>query len=105
LVENLVALELLKSRLNRGLDPHLYFFRDHHGREVDLIFQSGRELVPIEIKAATRFSTDFLKNIRFFQELVGERAPKSYLIYAGDEEQMVGSVELLRYTGVARIVS
>lgn len=105
LVENLVILELLKGRLNQGLDPNLYFFRDHHGREVDLIFQSGRELIPIEVKAATRFNSDFLKNLRFFQELVGSRAPKGYLVSAGAEEQPIGSLELLNYSHARRIVS
>jgi predicted AAA+ superfamily ATPase len=95
LVENLVVIELMKSRLNRGLDPQLYYFRDAHGHEVDLIFQSGHELVPIEIKAAKTFHSEFLKNLFFFQTLVGDRCPKGFVIYAGNQEQKIGSFQAI----------
>lgn len=104
LVENLIVLELMKARLNKGLDPQLYFFRDAHGHEVDLIFQSGRNLIPIEIKASQTFNIDFLKNIRFFQELVGGRSPKAYLIYAGAQEQNIESTMVLHYSHAANAV-
>jgi predicted AAA+ superfamily ATPase len=102
LVENLVVLELFKARLNQGLDPQLYYFRDAQGHEVDLIFQSANQLVPIEIKAAKTYTTGFLKNLQFFQDLAGNRAPQAYLIYAGSQEQSIGSVALLNYEHAAR---
>ena len=102
LVENLVVLELIKSRLNRGLDPQLYYFRDAHGHEVDLVFQAGHKLVPIEIKASQTFNRDFLKNLDFFQSLVKERSDRGFLIYAGTQEQAVGSVVILYYMHAAK---
>ena len=84
LVENLVVLELIKFRLNRGLDPQLYYFRDSHGHEVDLIFQSANQLIPIEIKTAKTFHTGFLKNLHFFQKLAQERCPHGFILYAGN---------------------
>ncbi len=104
LVENLVILELMKARLNLGLDPQLYFFRDTHGHEVDLIFQSGRNLVPIEIKASKTFHPEFLKNIIYFQNLSAQRAPKGYLLYAGAQEQQIGSIELLQFAHTSQIL-
>lgn len=98
LVENLVVLELMKARLNKGLDPQLYYFRDTHGHEVDLIFQRGNELVPIEIKASQTFNSDFLKNIKYFQKIVGERAPTGFLVYAGTHEQSIDSSRTLHYS-------
>lgn len=95
LFENLVILELIKERINRGLDPQLYFFRDAHGHEVDAIFQSGRELIPIEIKAGQTYNKDFFKNLIFFQNLAKERCPKGFLIYAGSQEQHIGPFQLL----------
>lgn len=97
LVENLVILEILKFRLNKGLDPQLYFFRDSHGHEVDLIFQSGSKLNPIEIKAAKTFNKDFMKNIEYFKDLVGDRYGMGSLIYAGDQEQHIGALKILNY--------
>jgi predicted AAA+ superfamily ATPase len=97
LVENLVVLELFKYRYNLGMDPQLYFFRDAHGHEVDLIFQSGRELIPIEIKAAQTFHSDFFNNLKFFETLAGERFKKGFLIYAGSQEQRVERFEILNF--------
>jgi predicted AAA+ superfamily ATPase len=97
LFENLVLLELIKSRYNSGLDPHLYFYRDVNGKEIDFIFQRGHNLVPIEVKSSKTFNKDFLKNFKFFQELVGKRCDQGFLIYGGDQEQKIGEVTLLNY--------
>lgn len=105
LVENLIVLELIKSRLNSGLDPQLYFFRDAQGHEVDLIFQSGNKLIPIEIKAAQTFNQEFLKNLEFFQNLVEDRCKGGYIIYAGTQEQTIKSFKLLNYSHAAQAIS
>lgn len=105
LVENLVILELLKSRLNQGLDSQLYFFRDTHGHEVDLIFQSRAKLIPIEIKSSKTFNKDFIKNIEYFRTLVGERCGTGSIIYAGSQEQSSGSVRILNYRHADQAIS
>ena len=104
LVENLVVLELTKRRLNQGLDPQLYFFRDTHGHEVDLIFKSANLLIPIEIKSSQTFNSSFLKNLKFFQSLVGERAPHSYVVYAGEQQQVGDVFSLINFQQAATIV-
>ncbi|MGE3953728.1 MAG: ATP-binding protein [Parachlamydiales bacterium] len=104
LIENLVLLELVKARANQGLDPNLYYFRDRRGREIDLIYQRGRELIPIEIKGAQTFNKEFFKNLLFFKELVGERCPVGYAVYAGQQEQRVGEFALLNYRHVSRLL-
>ena len=92
-----MILELMKTRLNLGLDPQLYYYRDVQKNEVDLIFKSGNQLIPIEIKSSKTFNTEFLKNVQFFQRLVKERAPEGYLIYAGDQEQRIHNIHVLNY--------
>ena len=105
LVENLVVLECVKGRLNRGLDPQLYYFRDVQKHEVDLIFKEGNQLIPIEIKSSKTFTQDFLKKLQFFQTLVGARAAKGYLIYAGEQEQAIHSIQLLNYKHSVNVVT
>ena len=97
LVENLIMVELMKWRFNHGMDHQLYFYRDIQKNEVDAIFKNGNQLIPIEIKSSKTFHPDFLKQIQFCQNLVGTRAPKGYLIYAGEQEQSIGSIELLNF--------
>jgi predicted AAA+ superfamily ATPase len=98
LIENMVVLELAKHRLNQGLDPHLYFYRDAHGNEVDFIFEAGRKLISIEVKASKTFHKDFLKNLEFFKNLAGDRFDRGFLIYAGDQEQKIYDYQVLNYT-------
>src|SRR5690606_11194561 len=51
--ENLVVLELLKTRYNQGHSAGLYYFRDSHGNEIDLIYKTGGGLTGVEIKSAS----------------------------------------------------
>lgn len=98
LMENLVVLELIKARLSLGLDPQLYYFRDVQGHEIDVVFQKGSELIPMEIKSGTTFNQEFLKNLLFFQQTAGKQASNGYLIYAGEQEQKIQSIRLLNYS-------
>lgn len=59
LFDNLVILELMKYRLNQGLDHQLYFFRDQHGNEVDVIYKSTNTLVLLKLKQAKRIIVNF----------------------------------------------
>lgn len=105
LVENLVILELMKWRLNEGLDPQLYYYRDAQKNEVDVIFKKGTELIPIEIKSSKTYNAEFLKKLHFFLKLAKERAPKGYLIYAGDQTQTVQGIHLLNFRHAKRALS
>ncbi len=105
LFENLVLLELMKTRLNQGLDPQLYYYRDVQKKEVDIIYKYGNELIPIEIKSSKTFNSEFLETIYHFQSLTKERSPKGYLIYGGEQEQLIHSVQLLNYKHTGRIAT
>jgi uncharacterized protein len=104
LFENLVLLELMKARFNRGLDPQLYYYRDTQKKEVDLIYKSGHDLIPIEIKSSKTFNSEFLETIHHFQSFTQGRSSKGYLIYAGEQEQQIHSVQLLNYKRAASII-
>ncbi|NCC50618.1 MAG: ATP-binding protein [Spartobacteria bacterium] len=99
LFENLVVVEALKSRWNRGEDADLYYFRDQRGLEVDLILSRQRHLFPIEIKAARSYHTDFAKNLRKFSRL-DSRIEAGAVVYAGTEDQKVSGIRLLTLSGM-----
>ena len=105
LFENLIILELIKARWNQGLEHRLYFYRDSNQNEVDVIFQRGHELVPIEIKSAKTFNRSFLDNLYKFEKLVGERCQDPVLIYGGSEEQKIKNIQLLNFSHTADAIS
>lgn len=83
LFENLVVAEAMKSRLNRGKDPRLFFLRTEKGFEVDLIVQEGPSLRPVEIKSAATFHSDFTTRLKRFCEME-PRATGPLLVYDGE---------------------
>lgn len=103
LVENLCVMELWKYRNNRGLDPNLYYYRDNQKNEVDIIIKHGHMLTPVEIKSAQTFNNSFLKGVKYFQKLAGDRVKQSYLVYSGDIKQTISDIQLLNYKDVTSI--
>lgn len=72
LYENFLVMEQVKQLANCGNPPTLYFYRDSHGREVDLLIPEGTRLVPVEIKSSATFHPDFLKGIKNFKKTIGD---------------------------------
>ncbi len=83
LFENLVIMEAVKARANKGLDPNLYFYRDSHHNEVDLIYKKGNSLIPTEIKASQTYHENFSNSIIRFRSL-SKVAGSGYLVYGGN---------------------
>lgn len=81
--ENLVVIECLKARYNRGEMPDLHFFRDSNRQEVDLVSPVGGELLAAEIKAASTFNTSLLAGLRRFRDLAARKKCRPFLIYNG----------------------
>ena len=102
LFENAILLELKKHRLNLGLDPNLFYYRDIQKNEVDIIYKNGHELVPIEIKSSKTYNTEFIEKLLFFQSIAKGRSPKAFLIYAGEAEQKIHNIHVLNYKHAAQ---
>ena len=45
LMENIVAVELIKGSKNAGFE--VFYWKDHQGREVDFIIKEGREITKL----------------------------------------------------------
>jgi len=83
--EGMVITELVKSRLHNGKAVNLYYWRDKTGREIDVIIDNGSELVPVEIKSGATISSDYFKNIKYWQNL--SKSEKAFVIYDGETKQ------------------
>ena len=82
--ETWVVSETLKHRFNRGLSADLYFWRDNHGLEVDLVFEHGQRLQAVECKSGVTYSADWLGPARRWCQAVGAEAAAPVLVYGGD---------------------
>jgi len=101
LFENLVVTELIKARYNRALDHNLFFFRDSHQNEVDIVFKQGSLFTIAEVKSAQTFTTYFLKGLHYFRKLFPERVKKEFLVYDGELEQDIQGIHVTNYRTIA----
>ena len=102
LFENMVIIETLKARLNAGLTPDMYFFRDQRGYEIDMLIAAERKLYPYEIKSARTWSSDFASNLKSFTER-DAKIEKGTVIYAGDLKRS-GNPAAVNFVNTADVV-
>jgi uncharacterized protein len=85
--ETWVVTEVLKHRYNRGLAADIYYFRDNHGSELDLLYQNEQGLLQaVEMKSGATFVpewTSAAKHVNgFFRD---EAAPQPLIVYGGQD--------------------
>jgi hypothetical protein len=103
LFENMVVVEALKTRLNAGLMPNLYYYRDTKGHEVDLIIRQRRQLKPVEIKAAMTFSPDMTNGLKHFCNKFNKALPGA-VIYAGQMETQSEATRILNFSNTSELL-
>lgn len=81
--ENWVVSELTKAYFSKAEEPPLFFWRDQHGHEVDIILDLSTRLHPVEVKSGTTFKSEWLGQLEWFNKLQDYR--HSSLIYGGEE--------------------
>lgn len=102
LYENVVLLELLKGRLNKGLPANLYFWRDRTGHEIDCIAEWGGTIKAIEIKMSSTFNPDFIKNVQYFCGL--SKQAQGYLIYEGTQKGAFLQTQLMPLNNITQLI-
>ncbi len=72
---------------------------------IDLIWQNGRELIPIEIKSSQTFGQQFIKNLKYFKSIAKDRVRYGYLVYAGNDSLPAADEwRLINYREVDKII-
>lgn len=83
--ETYVVSELFKAFAHRGETPPLYFWRDRTGHEVDVLIDTGKQLIPIEIKSGSTISGSFFEGLRYFMVLGPKIARTGVMIHGGND--------------------
>ena len=97
LFENLIVMEAIKTRLNAGKKPNVFFYRDSKQNEVDLILKQGSSLTGIEVKSSMTYHKEFERTVRNLEKYVKAPISDRIVIYAGDMENTSGEVKLINY--------
>jgi hypothetical protein len=100
LFETLVVSEMLKNRFNAGEPAELYFWRDHVGHEVDLVWERHGRLHAMEIKSGATFASDWLDGIDRWRRVAGDEEVEPVLVYGGDDAFVRDGVEVRSWRGI-----
>ena len=106
LFENLIIIDVLKYRFNKGKKSTLYFYRDSKGLEIDLIYEAGRNIFPIEIKSGATVSEDYFKNLKKFLR-IDKALSTPYggaVFYGGSEIQYRTDFKVYPATKVSELI-
>jgi len=99
LFENMVVMEILKRRLNRGEEPDMYFLRTSSGLEADLVLENAGRIELFEIKAASTFHADLAANLRKVSGFVPDIG-RMALVYSGQGAGAVDGVEVVNFAEI-----
>lgn len=100
LFENLIVIEAMKTFWNRGVLPPLYFYRDAHGAEVDLVVEAGASLHLAEVKSSMTIVADITRNLVKVGDLLSDRVASRTLVYGGSEGQKRSAFEVVPWNRV-----
>lgn len=103
LFENFILNEILKKRFNAAKTSNLYFWRDHHGKEIDCLIEKANSLLPIEIKSSSTYQKEHFKNMNYWNKLAQNSKENSYLVYAGNEDDTLPYGNLTSWKNLDKI--
>jgi len=101
LFENMVVIESLKFRYNQGKRSNLYYYRDAHGHEVDLLLDTDDKLYPIEVKSGATVVNDYFTSIQKLSGVLeGYVRHDGALIYGGVEDYRYKNFSVIPFAGI-----
>lgn len=107
--ESWVASELLKGQLHHGAPPDLYYYRDQHGRELDLIREGAEQVLLVECKSGSTLAGDFFRELArvapLLEPVVAPRAVVRVVVYGGSASQKRSSGRAVPWQAVPALAS
>lgn len=105
LFENFVLNEMYKTCLNKGLKPSFYFWQSKEKKEIDIILDKGKELLPFEVKVAQTKNKHFFDNLLYWQKLNGTLSTELLnVIYGGNEDFKTSDGNFISWRNIAKSV-
>lgn len=96
LFESWVVSEVMKARANRGEAGGMFFYRDQHGAEADLVLETPTGFVVVEVKAGETVTRGLIAPLtRVTKVLSALRPTRAVVVYGGSEVQERGETLVL----------
>ncbi len=99
LFEHAVILEIIRRIRALNLDYKVYYWRTGGGAEVDCIIDTGKTLIPIEIKSEERVLLSELRGLRSFIDSYKKYVTQAYVVNNGRiPEKLTDEITVIPYS-------
>ncbi len=95
-------MEIVKYRFHHGKRNNLFFYRDSNGNEVDILYQQGQKVFPIEIKSGQTITPAYFRGLDKFRGLFPDKTGPACLVYGGEIEQQRRETQVIRVSSLGR---
>jgi len=86
-LENIVLSDLLSWKESQVSKPDIFYWRTTVGDEVDFVVDTGRTLLPIEVKATRRPTLVDARGLQTFRAEYGARSRAGLLLHDGEDTE------------------
>lgn len=101
--ETWVISEVIKHRINQGLGSGVFFYRDRHGQEIDLLIDHGNKITVVEAKSGQTISEDIIRTSLRYRDLLSDiKQTQTVIAYAGQMRQSSRGVLFLPWDEIAK---
>ena len=100
--ENFIISEFKKEISETNKSTRVYFYRDNHGNEIDLVVDTGGSLIPIEIKSSATYSHNFFAGFDYWRKHIAKNVI-GYVVYGGKHTQKIQADRLISWNQLGHI--
>lgn len=97
LFENMMIAEYVKQMHHQNNPEDLWFWRDTHGNEIDLIVDKGDQMDIIEFKASQTIKTQMFDGLIKFEEISQIKNINKSIVYGGNSSQKRSAGDLVSW--------
>ena len=98
--ETFIINEVLKANYNIGERFEIFYWRDNHKKEIDLIIDLGIKQFAIEIKSSGTVNEKYFDGLKYWRELTQTNTEDLYLIYAGIENMKRNEMNVVSWNNI-----
>ncbi|MDC7243578.1 MAG: ATP-binding protein [Sphaerochaetaceae bacterium] len=100
LFETYIVNEFIKYNYNFGEKFDIYFWRDNHKKEIDIIMDLGIKQKVFEVKSSKTVHEKFFDTLKYWHSLTGAELENLYLIYGGEENHRRNEMNVLSWKSI-----
>ena len=104
LFENMIVMEVMKHRYNKGKEGGVFFYRDSNQNEVDILLKQEGEITALEVKSSMTYNSSFEKTLKQLPLWINTPVTKRSVVYSGDFENLSADIKLINYNNIDRII-